>query len=86
MKLKKITESVKLGLGMRKSTRIEVGDVEARREAFRAFSEKLAALDQFPADVVTTDIVVTGRLPQKGLCASWSHGLCPWRRNDCRLH
>ena len=65
MKLKKITESVKLGLGMRKSTRIEVGDVEARREAFRAFSEKLAALDQFPADVVTTDIVVTGRHGQR---------------------
>ncbi|CAB4625460.1 unannotated protein [freshwater metagenome] len=65
MKLKKISESIKLGLGMRKSTRIEVGDVEARREAFRTFSEKLAAVDEFPPDVVTTDIVVTGRHGQR---------------------
>ena len=65
MKLKRIVESFKLGLGMRKGSVSVVGDIELRRAAYQAFTEKMAVLDSGHPELTTTDIVVTGRHGQR---------------------
>lgn len=60
-----MTESFKVAWGMRGGSAFDAGDVESRRAAGRVFDAKLAEIDEVPADLTTTDIVVTGRHGQR---------------------